>query len=517
MPWSVVKKDNLYCIAKDSDKSIVKGSCHNNRQDTARMLRALYANEEKHMKDNLIYFGEAVKALDDSGRVGGYLVKFTDASQKDLDGEYFTAETYYGPKEGDGEECLFDHGFAVPADRFIKDVKQGEMAALSELADRTFAPLKTKRDAVGIFAETVLNLEDEYEKFIFSRVKKGRIGWSSGSPGHRVKKEADGRIARWPICEGSLTPRPAQPLSRAIAMKSFAAVKFVAIDTEDDEPIDDPKVKASSLSTKLNQYIDDLIDDGGDKEALVKSIAREALCDRAEIEAILDGSNKRPSDVRLKAFARVLSVSIDALRNLADPYPTKTIKGMFQDAMTDSPGSRLVLDAAFCKLVSNVAAIAVMSKATDTDFDLEGKVNEIVSHHADATKALVLASINDHIDTGSDEPFYLKAVTDITTDLDHITHIDLDTHSQVAVSAARGYAKRLRGNHEARVKAGRVLSERNRQRVENAKDELMAVISSLDDLLSASTPMASDSEKRAAISQHLRLEQRARQLGLPAN
>lgn len=167
------------------------------------------------MNDDLqIYFGDAVKALDDKGRVGGYLVKFSDgkAGGKDFHGEFFDVKGYYGPSDGDGAECLLEHGFPLGKDEVSKT-----------LADRTFQPIKTRRDELGIFAETFLNIEDEYEKFLFQRVQKGKVGWSSGAPGHRVKIDADGRITRWPIAEGSLTPRPANPQSRAIALKSYHA------------------------------------------------------------------------------------------------------------------------------------------------------------------------------------------------------------------------------------------------------------------------------------------------------
>jgi hypothetical protein len=42
-------------------------------------------------------------------------------------------------------------------------------------------------------------------------VEQGRLNWSSGSLPHLVEVAADGRIKRWPIVEGSLTPAPAEP------------------------------------------------------------------------------------------------------------------------------------------------------------------------------------------------------------------------------------------------------------------------------------------------------------------
>lgn len=170
-------------------------------------------------QDLQVFCGDAVKALDDSGRVGGYLVKFSSGKEKDLHGEYFDAKGYYGPADGDGAEALFEHGFPIVAENAPPATKQFH----ASLADHTFAPLKTRRDDIGIWAETVLDLANDYEKRVHALVKTGKIGWSSGAPGHRVKVDADGRITRWPIAEGSLTPRPANPQSRAVALKSWCA------------------------------------------------------------------------------------------------------------------------------------------------------------------------------------------------------------------------------------------------------------------------------------------------------
>lgn len=178
------------------------------------------------MNDDLqIFYGEAVKALDDSGRVGGYLVKFGSPGERDLHGEFFDAKGYYGPTDGDGAEAIFEHGFPVVSETAPKATQ----AFHKSLSERTFQPLKTRRDEIGIWAETVLDIADEYEKAVYSLVKAGKLGWSSGAPGHRVKIAEDGRISRWPIAEGSLTPRPANPRSRAISLKSWQAERVEEI------------------------------------------------------------------------------------------------------------------------------------------------------------------------------------------------------------------------------------------------------------------------------------------------
>jgi HK97 family phage major capsid protein len=166
----------------------------------------------------LAMLGGALKAQDDGGTVGGYLVRFSDGEERDLTGEYFTSKTYLGPRDGDGADCLFHHGFPV---------REG----LEHLAEEWFSPIKTQRDDVGIWAETVLDLSDEYQKKIHEMVQAGRLAWSSGSAGHMVRKASDGKIERWPIIEGSLTFAAAQPFGTGVQAKS--------VTLEEDKPMEE--------------------------------------------------------------------------------------------------------------------------------------------------------------------------------------------------------------------------------------------------------------------------------------
>lgn len=173
--------------------------------------------------DSQIYFGDTLKVLDESGRVGGYLVRFSDAEHKDLDGEYFTPETYLGSKDGDGVDTYFHHGKTLNLPDTVADEVKAEVKAL---ADYVFAPIKTTRDAIGIFAEVVLDMAKQYEEMVHGLVKQGKLGWSSGAISHLVRKESDGQLKRWPIGEASLTPTPCEPLNRAIPVKSLANIDF---------------------------------------------------------------------------------------------------------------------------------------------------------------------------------------------------------------------------------------------------------------------------------------------------
>lgn len=461
------------------------------------------------MNESLIWFGGEVKALDDQGKVGGYLVRFSDADKKDLTGEYFTAKTYLGPNEGDGVESLFDHGFPVEPIKPI-DIEESTLKALRELSEHTFSPLKTKRDEIGVWAEIVLDIADDYENAVFGYVKKGKLGWSSGAASHRVKKADDGQILSWPIAEGSLTPRPAEPLNRAISLKSLGSIKFVSLSDTEDPPLP-PR---TSLASKLNQLIEDRVDDGLSRESLVKTLAREAAIDVSEIEAVLSGKQPRPSDARLKAFSRVFDVDFDALRETAHGVSPQTIKGMFEEALADRTPSRWELDSAFCDVVRKLANVAASTVLTGVEFDMEAKVHEAVLEYMARLELMVIAQITEYVESGSDEQFYLKAIVNLSSDLPVSGSLHLEDHSQLAVSVLREVMKRFRANHEMRVKSGRVLSDKNRKLIAEKLKELQSIFDGLNALLEGSQPMASDTEKRLAQTNFLRLQGRTRLLGV---
>jgi len=160
----------------------------------------------------LVFLGGEVKALGD-GRIGGYLVRWGSPTERDLTGEYFTAKTYLGAQAGNGADCLFHHGVPIHPD-------------LKALADYTFAPLKTHRDEIGLFAETVMDMANQYESMVYNLAQKGKLKFSSGAPGHTVRKTADGEITRWFISEGSLTPTPAEWRNHVFPLKAIPLPQF---------------------------------------------------------------------------------------------------------------------------------------------------------------------------------------------------------------------------------------------------------------------------------------------------
>jgi HK97 family phage major capsid protein len=132
-----------------------------------------------------------VKALDEAGKIGGYGVRFTGPEAKDLQGDYFTPETDVWLESYPVTPLLYQHG-------------QDET-----LGNQVIGKAVGRLDREGVWYEAQLNLRDKYEKLIYELVKAGKLGYSTGSVSHLVRREADGKLLSWPVVEVTLTPNPA--------------------------------------------------------------------------------------------------------------------------------------------------------------------------------------------------------------------------------------------------------------------------------------------------------------------
>lgn len=561
--------------------------------------------------DHLVYFGDTVKTLGVSngkGKVGGYLVRFSDRTKRDLSGEYFLADSYYGPKDGDGAEALFDH--SIPIDLSGKNVSSKEAEIVKKLADHTFEPLKTKKDAIGIWAETVLDMADDYEKRVYEMVGKNKLGWSSGAPAHRVRKNADGAILQWPIAEGSLTPCPCEPQNRAYTMKSVSSVErvsllddvtkavwstafvndlpdssfaFIESGGEKDEegktkprtlrhfPYKDAdgkadaahvrnalaripqstlpdlskkkalsKIKAAAkelsitvsdpgktLASRLTTHIDDLIEDGRNRDEIIKRVAREGIMSGEDFERILSGEHRRPSNAKLKAISRALDLSFDQLVALADGkhQGVRSIKGVFDDAVAEEMSEEPCayrLWSILSDVVKDIAMIACASQTTGTEFDLEGKITEAVDEYAARLKPSILAQIqdwmmgDDKMDQYDPEAFYLRALTRLNqASLREVSKgIHVDDHISVVVTALEDLVARFEAHQKARqTKAGRMLSSKTITRMKAFIEKAKAAVTDCEQLIADAMPKASDEAMRAAKTRLKRLQFSLHQIG----
>ena len=177
---------------------------------TSRRRLGVNINPEKTLlktiqeRQSQVTIGSELKALGD-GKIGGHLILFSDETEKDLDGQFFTKDTYYGHNQGNGAETIFNHRFPMPIKGLDPKTAQ-EMKAMSKKF--LSHPLETTIDAIGIFAKTVMDMADEYEKMIYDLVSKGKIKWSAASAAHLIDVAPNGHIKSFVITEGSLTPAP---------------------------------------------------------------------------------------------------------------------------------------------------------------------------------------------------------------------------------------------------------------------------------------------------------------------
>jgi HK97 family phage major capsid protein len=201
---------------------------------------------EMMMEKTLIYSGSTVKALD-NGRIGGYLVRFSSAKAPDLTGDFFTAETDFGPHLK--TPVLYQHGM---------DVKMGR---------RVIGEGAIRADDIGVWIEAQLEMRDEYEKSIYEMAKAGKLGWSSGTASHLVERVPSGKamqITRWPLgLDASLTPTPAEPRNQAVTLKSImpdaeaAATAQKAVETlpvsitERKSTMDNEEIKAVAKAAAI--------------------------------------------------------------------------------------------------------------------------------------------------------------------------------------------------------------------------------------------------------------------------
>jgi phage head maturation protease len=159
--------------------------------------------------DFLVAAGSTLKSISDSGKVGGYLVLF-DAVDKDQ--EFFTRSTDFWLENKSSLPLIYDHGRSPTFGR------------------KKLTNVMVETQDAGVWIEGKLPIRESAKiEGLWEDVKADRLGLSSGTSGHlaeRVKRAHATEITLWPISEASLALMPAQPKSRAVALKSLAAAEF---------------------------------------------------------------------------------------------------------------------------------------------------------------------------------------------------------------------------------------------------------------------------------------------------
>lgn len=204
------------------------------------------------------FLGDAVKALDDKGKVGGYLVRFSTEADPDLTGDFFTSETDFG--ETDKLPVLYHHGFD------------------KSIGKRKIGAATLRRDDVGIWAEAQLQLRDQYEQKVFELAKSGKLGWSSGAASHTVEREEKKQAAwvkQWYLAEASLTPTPAEYRNQVVSVKALAQGAGARDEAETVEQVQNNKgvIKMELTKEELAELVASASADAAEKA--VKKLADE--------------------------------------------------------------------------------------------------------------------------------------------------------------------------------------------------------------------------------------------------
>lgn len=164
----------------------------------------------------VVYPGDAVKAIDEDGVIGGWLVRFTSENSPDFHGDFFDSDTDYGPHKT--SLVFFNHAL---------DPVMGHKALGIKNSGR-WAEATLKQTDAGVWIQTQLDMRDQYERAIYHLAKQGKLGWSSGTAKHLVKRSlVSGKayhVDVWPLgVDASITPSPAAgpDATAVVTMKTY--------------------------------------------------------------------------------------------------------------------------------------------------------------------------------------------------------------------------------------------------------------------------------------------------------
>jgi phage head maturation protease len=208
------------------------------------------------IKSVKVFQGSTLKAVG-NGMVKGYLVRFGNPEDTDLERDYFTKSTDFGMEFSDGSShklgLYYNHGM----DPIVKTKKIG------------YGSLKMTDS--GLWYEAQLDMADEYAKMIYDLAKKGKLGFSSGAASHMVDRMPVGKsfeIKRWNLAEASLTPQPAESRNMASVKRYYdESGRFIPYTREELAGMDDKSYDSymsmmfDKMNTMKNEGYDDEYDD----------------------------------------------------------------------------------------------------------------------------------------------------------------------------------------------------------------------------------------------------------------
>lgn len=325
--------------------------------------------------DNVIYFGDAVKAIElENGdvKLGGYLVRFSDPSTPDLTGDYFTPRTEFGNVSK--SHSWFNH-------RQVVEFEGKTAKYANELPE---ADLNV--DEIGVFAEIVIGARSQYEKIIAELGLAGKLCWSSGTASHLVdRKHISGdifEITRWPLgLDASLTPTPAEPKNSVVPIKSLITALSADAEMEDAKNIIPVIEEVNMTEEEMKAMLEQVASDAAD--AAVKKYAAESQPDILAgvlIDVVGDESDRAAKGNPFKSAGEFFS----AVKNAAtDPSSIdkrlNTLKASGMNEAIPSQGGFLVTQDIASGIMTNMWGTGtVLSKFNPINVSGNGMVFNIV-------------------------------------------------------------------------------------------------------------------------------------------
>lgn len=176
---------------------------------------------------------------------------------KDSDGEFFSPRTDIKDRWFPERPVLFHHGL----DPVVKDDVIGVLDDLEQESE------------LGWWGNVWLDRSHRYHSEIDALLRAGKMYGSSGALGHLVRKDTQsGEILVWPIVEETLTPIPANRLSRIEPAKALADFTSAGMATDpvkalvatdpsaDDLPADLLSGGDAAAMKRLREQVDHLLE-----------------------------------------------------------------------------------------------------------------------------------------------------------------------------------------------------------------------------------------------------------------
>ncbi len=267
--------------------------------------------------DTMYSFGSQVKS--DGEKLAGYLVVFSDENNPDSYGDFFSKDTDFGFADTIKCPVFFHHCLPI-------ETKDGIIDFPHQIGEVTLRKDDYGIEIIdGVLYNWILDANDITLKRIYNTIKKalkrGLLGWSSGTAGHLVLrehvKEDIYKIKRWLLgLDASLTPMPAGAVQGTWAF-----------------------IKSDNQSVILDE-LESACDEGNSSDSLPSQ--------SAELKNILNQNNTKPQKEK-KTMEN--QINIDELKkSIVDE-----VKNVVLDAMKSEPA------------VKNVPNINVKTKRGDDE------------------------------------------------------------------------------------------------------------------------------------------------------